>query len=304
VIGVEAPGPLAAAEPLQPQDLVVTLLGTYLRPPRQATVWSGGMVVLLGELGFTAGAARVALTRLVRRGLLVRVREGRLVHYRLTARADRVLAEGDGRIFSIGAGIDTDRGGAAAGSWTVLWHQIPEERRLERSRLTRRLRFLGFGSAADSVWASPHDHAEEVGALLGELGVSGYASVFLAQPVTLGRSGALGDAAVIAERAWDLPALAARYAAFHAEFESLLAATVRERLTDEQAFQVRTRLIHLFRGFAPLDPELPQEPAELDAVRARAVETFRALYAGLAEGAERHFATVVEGRHREESPAR
>ena len=46
-------GPLTASEPLQPQDLVITLLGTYVRPFGD-TVWSGGLVALLGELGLLA----------------------------------------------------------------------------------------------------------------------------------------------------------------------------------------------------------------------------------------------------------
>ncbi len=45
-----AAGPLAAGEPFQPQDLVVTLLGTYVRPFGNV-VWSGGLVVLLAEFG-------------------------------------------------------------------------------------------------------------------------------------------------------------------------------------------------------------------------------------------------------------
>src|SRR5947209_14030975 len=141
------------------------MLGTYVRPFAR-TVWSGGLVVLLAEFGFSDAAARAALTRLVRRGLIARVRSGRLVHYRLTPRCERLLIEGDGRIFSLG------RLPAAAGAWTVLLHQIPEERRLERARLARRLRFLGFGSVQDSVWVSPHDQCAEVIDLLDELGVA------------------------------------------------------------------------------------------------------------------------------------
>ncbi len=108
----------------------------------------------------------MALTRLARRGLISRERSGRLVHYCVTERLERLLAEGDGRIFSLGDPRDS------GGAWTVLWHQIPEDRRLERSRLARRLRFLGFGSVQDSVWVSPHDHREEVARLLSELGVA------------------------------------------------------------------------------------------------------------------------------------
>jgi len=95
---------------LQPQDLAVTILGAYLRRPGQR-VWSGGMVEILGEFGFSTEAARAALSRLVTRGLLERHREGRLVFYTLSARAHELLAEGDRRIFTFG------RGAPAADAW-------------------------------------------------------------------------------------------------------------------------------------------------------------------------------------------
>jgi phenylacetic acid degradation operon negative regulatory protein len=279
-------GPLAAGEPFQPQDLLVTLLGTYVRSSRE-TVWSGGLVVALGEFGFSQGAARVALTRLVRRGLISRVRSGRLVHYRITPRCERLLLEGDGRIFSLGQEREED------GTWTLVWHQIPEDRRLERSRLARRLRFLGFGSAQDSVWVSPHDHFGEVLELLSELGVAEFATLFRAP----GR-GAAG-LSVFVSRAWDMSGLVERYEGFVSEFGShvVSGALVRD-FEDAEAFAMRTRLVHLFREFPVLDPELPEELAPLVAApRARAVEVFHALYKGLAEASQRHFdaLTSAEG---------
>jgi phenylacetic acid degradation operon negative regulatory protein len=287
----------AEGDSLQPQDLVVTLLGTYVRPAG-VPVWSGGLVLLLGELGFSQGAARVALTRLVRRGLLERDRSGRLVHYRMTTRCERLLAEGDGRIFTLGE----PRVGAGDG-WTLLWHQIPEDRRLERSRLARRLRFLGFGSVQDSVWVSPHNHVDDVSELLGELGVASVATVFLA---SVGSDGGI-DALV--RRAWDLSELAARYEAFDAEFSPYRARGV--ALSDADAFRVRTRLMHLFRQFPFIDPELPgsetteRGPAEGNVTRARAqaVRTFHVLYKRLAPASERHFAAVTSA-YRSQRPDR
>jgi phenylacetic acid degradation operon negative regulatory protein len=265
-----------SGEPLQPQDLVVTLLGTYVRPFAR-TVWSGGMVLLLGEFGFSDGAARAALTRLVRRDLIARVRSGRLVHYRLTPRCERLLVEGDGRIFTLG------RLPAGAGPWTVLWHQIPEDRRLERTRLARRLRFLGFGPVQDSVWVSPRDHGAEVDDLLGELGVAEFGSVFVA-------SARVGPGLpAMVSRAWDLSGLEERYDAFCRGFEPYVAASPGDRA----AFMVRTRLMHAFRAFAQLDPELPDDLAPLSRSRARAVEIFDALYTGLAPASQRHFDAVA-----------
>jgi phenylacetic acid degradation operon negative regulatory protein len=275
-----APGVLPATGQLQPQDLVITILGTYVRP-FGSRVWSGGLVVLLGELGFSEGAARVALTRLVRRGLLQRYRSGRLVHYRLTERADRLLSEGDGRIFSLGDPWNDD------GTWTVLWHQIPEDRRLELSRLARRLRFLGFGSPGDGVWVSPHDHSEEVVRLLGELGVAQFATLFTAHPDAV-----VGLPAVVS-RAWDLSGLVDRYEAFEREFAPLRARRALARLSDRDAFAVRTRLVHQFRGFPVLDPELPDALAPVAGPRGRAATVFHELYAGLADPSQRHFDAVT-----------
>lgn len=272
-------GTVVGSDPLQPQDLVITLLGTYVRPFGR-TVWSGGLVVLLREFGFSDGAARAALTRLVRRGLIARERSGRLVHYRLTPRCERLLIEGDGRIFTLG------RLPADAGPWTVLCHQIPEERRLERSRLARRLRFLGFGTAQDSVWISPHEHRDEVTQLLGELGVSDFTTVFVA------RLRAGGGLPALVARAWDLSGLEERYGAFCAGFGRFAGAEA-PSLTDREAFLIRTKLMHVFRAFAQLDPELPDEFAPLSASRSRAAEIFEMLYTGLSAASQRHFDAVA-----------
>jgi phenylacetic acid degradation operon negative regulatory protein len=268
------------SDPLQPQDLVITMLGTYVRP-RGDTVWSGGLVVLLRELGFSDGAARVALTRLVRRDLLSRVRSGRLVHYRVTARCERLLAEGDGRIFTLG---DPRPGGER---WTMVWHQIPEDRRLERSRLARRLRFLSFGSVQDSVWISPHDHCEEVLKLLAELDVAEHATVFLAQLAGLDGLGAL------VARAWDLSGLLERYESFSGEFAAYRRRGAARALSDAEAFLVRTRLVQRFRSFPSDDPELPDRPAALTRARLGAVRTFHVLYRALAPASQRHFDAIT-----------
>ena len=270
-----------APDGLQPQDLVITLLGTYVRPFGGGPVWSGGLVSLLEEFGFSHGAARVALTRLVRRGLLERVRSGRLVHYCVTDRCDRLLAEGDGRIFSLGSAR------ATGDWWTVVWHQIPEDRRLERSRLARRLRFLGFGSVQDSVWVSPHDHAAEVETLVGDLDVASVTAVFLASV------GSMHGLPALVGRGWDLTGLVDRYEAFVAEFGPYADSAAARACDDGEAFHVRTRLMHTFRGFPFLDPELPEALAPVSGPRDAAVAVFRSVFDRLADASQRHFDAVT-----------
>lgn len=269
-------------EAFQPQDLVMTLLGSYVRG-RHETVWSGGLVTLLEEMGFSTGASRVALTRLVRRDLIARVRSGRLIHYRITERADQVLTEGDRRIFSLG------RTDALAGNWTTLWHDIPERQRLERGRLARRLRFLGFGTLQDGLWISPHDREQEVVPLLEELGVAEHAAILVGGVV------ATPGPAALVRRAWDLDALCDRYRAFAAQFAPHARRRGAPRVDDAEAFLVRTRIVHLFRGFPFLDPDLPDELMPDPKARRRAVAVFDAAYERLAEPAQRHFDTVTSG---------
>lgn len=272
-------GPAPALFERRPQSLVITLLGAYVHPDERA-VWSGGLVKLLGEFDFSAGAARVALVRLTRRELLERVRDGRLVHYRLTARTQALLDEGDRRIFSLSHEV------RAAKVWTILWHAIPEERRLERGRLARRLRFLGFGSVQDGVWISPHDREREVAPLLEELRLVGHAAVLVGRPA--GRM----EFEAFATRAWDADELTERYQAFVRAFGRYLSST-RDGLDDREAFVVRTRLVHAFRQFPFFDPGLPDALIPTNGHRARAVDLFDDLYGSLAEAAQRYFDAAI-----------
>lgn len=265
-----------------PQELVMTLFGAYLEPPREgAPVWAGGLVGLLSELGFSQGAARIALTRLVNRELLDRRRDGRNVYYLLSARARAVLAEGDHRIFLLGRSSDVD------GEWTTLWHSIPDAHRSAREVLVRRLKFLGFGSIQDGTWIAPRDRHNEVGELLAQLGVREHAGLLLGRPA--------GDADVrnLVRRAWDLDGLARAYAEFSEEFERYRSARTRAELDDRASFAVRTRLVHRFRQFPFLDPELPETLVPPPARRASAIDLFHDLYEALAPAAQRHFDEVT-----------
>jgi phenylacetic acid degradation operon negative regulatory protein len=269
-----------AATPIQPQDLVLTMLGAHLRRPGDLA-WSGGMVELLEEFGFSREAARAALSRLAVRGLLDRVRRGRRVHYRLTDRAERLLEEGDRRIFTFG------RGDSDCTRWTVLWHSLPERRRVERARLGRRLRFLGFGSVQDATWVAPHDREAEVLALLEALAIEQYAYVLVGRP-----SRRLSIDTVLRE-AWDLPGVVERYEGFLAELEPYRRKRARAALDDRAAFVLRIRTLHGFRGFPFLDPELPDDLMPRPGLRPKVVETFHLLYEELREPAERHFRAVA-----------
>lgn len=267
------------ASGLQPQELVITMLGTYLRP-RSRSAWSGGLVELLGEFGFSSGAARIALNRLINRGLLERTRMGRLAFYSLTTRSRRLLKEGDARIFSLGAGPTT------TDSWTVIWHSIPEDQRLERGRLSRRLRFLGFGALQDGTWISPHNREAEAVEVIEDLDVQRFCGVLIGTPAEA------FDFRTFASRMWPLDQLSERYREYVEEFKPFVR---RRRLDDETAFNVRTRAVHAFRQFPAMDPQLPDSFMSAPQFRAEAIDIFNAIYEAFAEPASRHFDATVEG---------
>jgi phenylacetic acid degradation operon negative regulatory protein len=271
-----------AQSSVRPQDFTLTLIGTHLRP-RTRPIWSGGMVELLGAFGFSTGAARVALSRLVRGGWLDRVMEGRLSYYKLTPRTEELLAEGDRRIFSLGRPFAWD------GTWTILWHSIPDARRVERSRLGRRLRFLGFGSVQDGAWISPRNREDDVAKLVDDIGVAQYVGVLLGRPAH-----ALPVDELVS-RAWNVDELVGRYEQFLIEFDQYRTKRARSRLDDRAAFIVRTRLVHEFRAFALIDPDLPDELMPRAGPRKAAAELFHTIYEGLAEAAQRHFDAVTSG---------
>jgi phenylacetic acid degradation operon negative regulatory protein len=264
-------------EDLQPQELVLTILGAHVRQPGQR-VWSGGMVQVLEGLDFSTGAARAALARLVNRDLLARTRDGRRAFYTATRRADRLLADGDERIFSFG------RSRPAAGLWTVVWHAIPEDQRVTRSRMASRLRFLGFGAIQDATWIAARNREQEVRLLLQELDITQHASI-----MTGHISPTDAPPRALIAQAWRLEKTRARYEAFLSEFEGLQKPSAHRRMSEAEGFRSRILLLHRFRGFPFMDPELPQEIDSLSELRARVVECFDDVYAALAEAATEYF---------------
>jgi phenylacetic acid degradation operon negative regulatory protein len=267
-------------EGLQPQDLVQTIFGAHVRRPGQR-VWSGGMVEILESLDFTTGAARAALARLVNRDLLARTREGRRAFYSVTQRADALLSEGDRRIFSFG------RTEPAVDLWTVLWHAIPEAQRVRRSRFASQLRFHGFGSVQDATWVAARDREQEVRLLIRQLDIEDYVSVMVGH-----MSPDLPPVALVAQ-AWRLDEARERYEAFLSEFGGLRNAKARRKLSTDEAFRSRTLLLHRFRAFPLIDPELPESVDTLREVRAQAVECFEEVYAALEPPATEYFWQTV-----------
>lgn len=145
----------------RPQSLMLTLLGIHLVDGDRA-IYSGSVIDVLGRVGVSEVATRSTLTRMVKRGLLVRHRRGRKMYFGITGHARDVLRDGHRRIWEVGA-VNRDWDG----SWTLVGFSLPDTRRAERHLLRSALTWEGFGPLQSGLWvaAGPRDVAAIAGAL-------------------------------------------------------------------------------------------------------------------------------------------
>src|SRR5438046_3326599 len=136
--------PGAAAQ--RPPRLLLTLLGDYWWQ-RTEPLPSAAIVALLAEFGVSDSAARAALSRLTRNGLLVTSKTGRRTFSRLSSRAAAILDDGARRIFSFGAASQP-----WDGMWSLVAFSIPEDNQAARGGLRKQLLLRGCAPlVCDSV---------------------------------------------------------------------------------------------------------------------------------------------------------
>jgi phenylacetic acid degradation operon negative regulatory protein len=271
----------------RPPRLLLTLLGDYWWR-RTEPLPSAVIVALLAEFGVSDSAARAALSRLTRNGLLVTSRNGRRTFVQLSARAADVLDDGARRIFTFGRHPDP-----WDGMWSLVAFSIPEEHRAARDELRKALRWLGFAPLYDGLWVSPRDHAGEVIGRLKDLGIT-TATAFRATALPLPGGAPAGAAASdIPARAWDLSGLRERYEEFNTFAGMLRDQTEAGKISVADALVARTRVMDEWRAFPALDPDLPDELLPDAWPRAAARELFIACYDLLGPIATRRVRQII-----------
>jgi phenylacetic acid degradation operon negative regulatory protein len=234
------------------RSMLLTVLGEYVLPTADG-VWQETLVGALNTLDYTPQAARQALARSVTGGWLRTERHGRRARVHLTGEAREMLSTGAERIYSFGAPWEWD------GRWLLVVVRVPEERRDVRHLIRSRLAWAGFGSLGNGLWITPHAEREaEVRRDLPAAELLSFRAEF----------GSIGDPAKVVADAWDLDDVAARYREFIARFERLRPATPRD------AFRAQTELVHAWRKFPFLDPDLPPEVLPAGWPRSRAQRVF------------------------------
>jgi phenylacetic acid degradation operon negative regulatory protein len=214
------------------------LFGDHLRA-RGGEAPVAALVRLLGALEIAAPAVRTAISRMTRQGWLDAVRLPAGPGYAITAKARRRLDEAAARIYR-----------TRTEGWDGCWHLLvlePTGDRRTRDRLRAGLSFLGYAPLAETTWLGAQE-STEVDALLASDSVRAHHF----------RSALDGDPKALAASAWDLDRLARDYRRWLTEAESIIA-PARDGPADEQAFAIRSRLVHEWRKFLFTDPGLPKE---------------------------------------------
>jgi phenylacetic acid degradation operon negative regulatory protein len=270
--GVAAAGRAAPEDgAVRPQTLMLNLLGRYLLG-RPTVVSAGSVIEVFARAGVGEHAARSTLARMVNRGMLTRQRHGRAMYFGLTAQAERILRDGEDRIWRSGA-VNQDWDGY----WTLLGFSLPESWQRQRHELRSQLTWAGFGPLFNGLWAAPG--RVEVTRLVASLGLESRVKAFYAQAIPG------TDIARMVQENWDLDAVATRYHRFLTRWQG---PDTPARRGDPLAAQLllASDWLQVIRA----DPRLPVEhlPADWPAAKAESlfVELDRAVEAPAGEIAE------------------
>ena len=262
---------------IRTQFIIFNLFGDYVNP-RSASVWTSGIVEILGMLGVSERATRSTLSRMKAKGWLKAQKHGRRSMYRLTARGQALLEEGSRRIFDT-TPTHWDQ------SWHIVVYSLPQQMRAKRHELRTRLSWLGYGMLEPGTMVAAIPRSEEVQSLLRELKVQPYVTFFTQAKL---EDGANRD---IVDRCWDLAGMNQRYSLFvkrfQTEYESLLARYKdKADLPPDESFVHRFWLTYEFSSFPRQDPNLPQELLPSNWRGSEAAELLRAYRALLRDPAQ------------------
>ncbi len=266
-----------SVSPRSARSLLLTVLGELVLPSKNP-VWTSALLHVLAGLEVEEKSARQAIARTASDGWISSERDGRRARWVLAPPGRKLLSEGAQRIYSVG-----ERQTSWNGRWLVVMASVPETQRKLRHKLQTRLAWAGLGNPVGGMWVSPHpERAEEVRRIIADLGLEGSALSFV------GPYGEIGSERSLVNRAWDLAQVGDHYE----QFLAMVAAEPTPAAGDATLY-AQVRLVHEWRRFPFLDPQLPDTllPSKWIGHRARTV--FDAKHDAWAPGARARWAELA-----------
>ncbi|HJW53796.1 MAG TPA: phenylacetic acid degradation operon negative regulatory protein PaaX [Burkholderiaceae bacterium] len=275
---------LLANDPPRSKSVVMTVFGDSITP-RGGAVWLGSLIALLAPFGISDRLVRTSVFRLAEEGWLEAVREGRRSLYTLTPPGLRRVERAYQRIYSP-ADLDWD------GKWTLLLMAPEIITTGQRANLRKELLWEGFGMIAPGVFGHPGGKSAALEEILVRVGVSGKVFVCSASESPQVSTRPLSD---LVAHCWQLDEVRAGYQHFIERFNPLLSQIkTRAALDPEQAFAIRTLLMHAFRRVQLHDPQLPLELLPKNWPGTTAYELCRRIYQLAYQEAEQYISTTLQ----------
>lgn len=285
---------------VQAGSLIISVFGDAILP-RGGRVWLGSLIRLLEPLQLNERLVRTSVFRLAKDEWLRTETVGRRADYVLTNSGRRRFEEASRHIYASHAPL-----------WDRRWRLIlavGEFDPKERERLRRALFWQGFGVLGSDCFVHPSaDLTAAFDALVAE-GLAGCLDRLMPLLAADSRSGLSANDADLVRRAWNLEELATAYAAFVATYLPILAELRGDRqaeVGEEEAFLLRTLLIHDYRRLLLRDPELPDVLLPVDWPGQKARLLCKELYRRLAPPSERYldqWLTLADGSNPALDPA-
>ena len=284
-----------SSDPPRAKSLVMTVFGDAIAAHGGAT-WLGSLIDLLAPFGVNDRLLRTRVFRLVQDGWLVASRDGRRSSYAILPSAQARFERANRRIY---APIDAPWDGG----WTLLFTSNNGVEAPDKLALRKELLWEGFGQLGPGLFGHPNPDTELIDEVLARTGLAGRPFVCRAREVPGVDARPLGE--LVAE-CWDLTEVARRYDLFCEQFRPLQALLDSgPAQSAEQAYVVRTLLVHAYRRVQLHDPMLPVALLPQPWPGTRAFELARAIYRSTVEQSEQHVMAVLrrENPHAPEADA-
>lgn len=264
---------------MRPSSLLFTIFGDYYRNLRME-VWVGSLIKYLEPFGFSDGSVRVTLSRMMHQGWLESRKVGQKSFYRVTDKGLRRIKHGVTRVYQ-------DKDEPWDGKWRIVMTNFPENLRETREQIRKELQWMGFGYLGNNVWVTPNNLYAQVMEMIDEYQVRAFMDFFTAtyDGPQIGRG--------LAQKAWNLDEIAMKYeqfvSAFQPHYEKMYQTAKQESLSEDLCFVQRALLVHEYRKFLFVDPNLPKELLPSDWIGTEAAHLFREFHHFLTPMAEKYF---------------
>jgi phenylacetic acid degradation operon negative regulatory protein len=268
--------------PPRAKSLVMTVFGDSIAP-RGGSVWLGSLIALLAQFGISERLVRTAVYRLTDEGWLEAVREGRRSQYRLSAQGEKRFLRAHQRVYASPLTQWDSR-------WTLV-HVLTSATSAQKLLLKKELMWEGFAAIAPLLFAYPGEKNEALNELLQRTRTSKIVTVLSATDAGLPNALPLSTQA---STAWPLKEARLTYKKFLTRFESLQQLLATEKgIQPEQAFVLRTLLIHDYRRALLTDPNLPNELLGSEWPGDAAYVLSQVIYKKIEKAADKQVATIL-----------